>query len=207
MPDTLTQKWLRQNILQYINRDRIFADVDSVLNRYSALRPKSDIYSFVLQLPILNPAESLPAYDDGRTQLMICIHGLLPISYRQVSYNIPIAVWLTKDYPLQPPIAYVVPTSDMLVKAGKYIEVSGRCNIPYLLEWPRKPEVSLAHWVTFLFSLPSHVISPHCSKPCRNISRESLPSIQSQRSPFPLLLPSRILTLTNRRLYLHPTLQ
>ena len=83
------------------------------------------------------------AYDDGRTQLLLCIYGLLPISYQQASYNIPIAVWLTKEYPRQPPIAYVVPTNDMLVKAGKYVDVSGRCQIEYIQHWQKKSEVRM----------------------------------------------------------------
>ncbi|KAG6911499.1 hypothetical protein DXG01_014573 [Tephrocybe rancida] len=79
-------------------------------------------------------------FDDGRTQLLLCVHGLLPISFRGTSYNIPVAVWLTREYPNQPPIAYVVPTNDMLVKAGKYVDVSGRCNIEYTQHWERKSE-------------------------------------------------------------------
>lgn len=84
---------------------------------------------------------SAPAYDDGRTQLLLCIHGLLPIAFRQASYNIPIAIWITKEYPRQPPIAYVVPTNDMLVRAGKYVDVSGRCHIEYIQHWEKKSEV------------------------------------------------------------------
>lgn len=81
------------------------------------------------------------AFDDGRTQLLLCVHGLLPISYRGASYNIPMAFWVTREYPRHPPIAYVVPTNDMLVKAGKYVDVSGRCNIDYIQHWERKDEV------------------------------------------------------------------
>jgi UEV domain len=86
-----------------------------------------------------HPCQS--AHDDGRTQLLLCVHGLVPVLFRQVSYNIPIAIWITKDYPLQPPIVYVVPTSDMLVKAGKFVDVSGRINIEYIQQWERKSEV------------------------------------------------------------------
>lgn len=44
---SLTQKWLRQNILQYSQQDRVFADIDAALARFPNLRPKSDIYSSV----------------------------------------------------------------------------------------------------------------------------------------------------------------
>ncbi|TFK42617.1 UEV domain-containing protein [Crucibulum laeve] len=122
--ESLTQKWLRQNVQPYPNHNRVYVDIDAALARFSTLRPKSDVYTF----------------DDGRTQLLLCLHGLLPISFRNASYNIPVAVWVTREYPRQPPIAYVVPTADMLVKAGKYVDVSGRCNVEYIQHWQRKDE-------------------------------------------------------------------
>ncbi|KAI0082701.1 UEV-domain-containing protein [Panus rudis PR-1116 ss-1] len=124
MAESLTQKWLRQNTQSYAQKDIVYAHADAVLRRYQAIRPKTDIYT----------------YDDGRTQLLLCLHGLLPITYRGSPYNIPIAVWLTKDYPRQPPIAYVVPTTDMLVRPSKYIDVSGKCGIEYVRNWERKSE-------------------------------------------------------------------
>ena len=51
------------------------------------------------------------------------------------------AFWITKEYPKHPPISYVVPTNDMLVKPGKYIDVSGRCKTEYTQNWERKDEV------------------------------------------------------------------
>ncbi|KAK7693592.1 hypothetical protein QCA50_003161 [Cerrena zonata] len=124
MHESLTQQWLRQNIQPYQHRDTVYAHVDSALTRYTTLRPKTDVYT----------------YDDGRTQLLLCLHGLLPISYRGAPYNIPIALWLTREYPRLPPIAYVVPTSDMLVRAGKFVDPSGKCEIEYVLNWQRKSE-------------------------------------------------------------------
>ena len=115
-------------------------------------------------------------FDDGRSQLLLCLHGLLPISFRGASYNIPIAVWLTRDYPRDPPIVYVIPTTDMLIKAGKYIDVSGRCNIEYIQLWARKNEVVLFFTST---RSPSHLSSRRaiyqpCSRPCNTSSPGSL---------------------------------
>jgi len=81
------------------------------------------------------------AYDDGRSQLLLCVHGLLPIAYRQAGYHIPIAIWLTRQYPREPPLAFVVPTSDMLVKSSQFVDVSGLCRIEYIINWERKYEV------------------------------------------------------------------
>jgi hypothetical protein len=45
--ESLTQKWLRQNIQPYLHPDRVFSDVDVTLARFSSLRPKTDVYSSV----------------------------------------------------------------------------------------------------------------------------------------------------------------
>ena len=45
--ESLTQKWLRQNIQPYLHADRVFSDVDVTLARFSSLRPKTDVYSSV----------------------------------------------------------------------------------------------------------------------------------------------------------------
>ena len=42
---SLTQKWLRQQVQPYTNQNRVYTDIDAVLARFSAFRPKSDVYS------------------------------------------------------------------------------------------------------------------------------------------------------------------
>jgi hypothetical protein len=46
-PESLTLKWLRQNVSTYPHRDRVFVDVEAALARFPTLRPKSDIYGSV----------------------------------------------------------------------------------------------------------------------------------------------------------------
>ncbi len=45
--ESLTQKWLRQNIQTYVQPDAVYAHVDAVLARYQSIRPKTDVYSSV----------------------------------------------------------------------------------------------------------------------------------------------------------------
>lgn len=115
--------------------------------------------SLLLSLPVLHSAQSSmytvcvfdflqqssltfpPAFDDGRSHLLLCLHGLLPITYRSAQYNIPVALWITRDYPVHPPIVYVVPSPDLLVKPGPTVDPSGRCNLEYIQNWQRKCEV------------------------------------------------------------------
>ncbi|CUA75000.1 Tumor susceptibility gene 101 protein [Rhizoctonia solani] len=121
---SLTQKWLKQVLGPYPQKDQIYNDVDATLATYPALKPKNDVYTF----------------NDGRAQLLLCVHGLIPITFRQATYNIPIAIWLPLEYPRLPPLVYVVPTSDMLVKSSRNVDPSGECTFDYLDNWRRKSE-------------------------------------------------------------------
>ncbi|KAI5123292.1 hypothetical protein M0805_009313 [Coniferiporia weirii] len=120
----LTARWLAQVAAPYPDPGRVCADVLAALDRCPSLRPKTDVYT----------------YDDGRTQLLLCLHGLLPISFRAASYNIPVAVWITLPYPAEPPLVYVIPTSDMLVRPSPAVDLSGRCSLEYATIWSRKPD-------------------------------------------------------------------
>lgn len=84
------------------------------------------------------------AFDDGRTLLLLCLHGTLPITYSSARYNVPVAVWVPLDFARSPPMVYVVPTSGMLVRKGKGVELDGRVSETeweYLKGWRRKWEV------------------------------------------------------------------
>lgn len=123
---------------QYRDPSRTFRDVDTALQMYGSLKPKMDTYS--KQLNILStsnvPVLTLViAYDHGDTQLLLCLYGTTPITYRSSPYNIPVAIWIPNDYPLSPPIFYVKPTSNMLVRPGINVDVSGFCYHSYLATW------------------------------------------------------------------------
>jgi ESCRT-I complex subunit TSG101 len=145
MPPPSTQSWLRENARFYSNPQPVYADTDALLTRFPQIRPKTDVYSSAhLSLSPSHRPQLIPfstAYDDGRTQLLLCLHGTLPITYRQATYNIPVAIWITRDYPKEHPIPYVVATPGMLIRSSQYIDLSGRCNIEYIRNWQRKSEV------------------------------------------------------------------
>ncbi|CCO28069.1 Tumor susceptibility gene 101 protein AltName: Full=ESCRT-I complex subunit TSG101 [Rhizoctonia solani AG-1 IB] len=124
IPPAAQVKWLKQVLGPYPQKDQIYNDVDATLAAYPTLRPKNDVYTF----------------NDGRAQLLLCVHGLIPITFRQATYNIPIAIWLPLEYPRLPPLVYVVPTSEMLVKSSKNVDPSGECTFDYLDNWRRKSE-------------------------------------------------------------------
>ncbi|CAG8451437.1 3087_t:CDS:2 [Diversispora eburnea] len=78
---------------------------------------------------------SFKAYDDGKSKVLLCLHGTIPITYLSTLYNIPVDFWIPTEYPKVPPIAFVVPTSSMLVRPSRNVDVSGRCYHPYLHQW------------------------------------------------------------------------
>jgi ESCRT-I complex subunit TSG101 len=150
--------------------------------------------STVQPLSLSRPAPAHPplAYDDGRTQLLLCLHGLLPITFRQAAYNIPLAIWLPRDYPKDHPIPYVLATPDMLIRSSQYIELSGRCNIEYIQNWQRKSEVRdhliLRSLDPTLIRTDSRVAASSVSwKPCRSTSPKSLPSTRNPGILQPLI--------------------
>ncbi|KZO95258.1 UEV-domain-containing protein [Calocera viscosa TUFC12733] len=118
------QNWLRSELVDYASKDIAFTHIEAALNAYHLLKPKRE--SFI--------------YDDGRSHHLLSLAGLLPIAYRGAAYNIPIALWIPFDYPNEPPMVYVVPTRDMVVKAGKELDPSGKWEGEYLKSWGRKGE-------------------------------------------------------------------
>ncbi|KAI8585207.1 UEV domain-containing protein [Geranomyces variabilis] len=122
-----TRTWLR-GVLgpQYQQRERVFRDADAVLVSYNGLAPKTDAYT----------------HEDGRTVVLLCMHGTIPITFRNITYNIPVALWVPHGYPSQPPICFVTPTSTMLVRASKHVDLSGKVYHPYLAYWHMNTEES-----------------------------------------------------------------
>mmetsp|Transcript_9855 Transcript_9855/g.18554 ORF Transcript_9855/g.18554 Transcript_9855/m.18554 type:complete len:171 (-) Transcript_9855:5255-5767(-) len=51
-------------------------------------------------------------------------------------YNLPLTVWLVEGYPRAPPLVYLTPTSEMIIKSNhKFVDASGCVNSPYLEQW------------------------------------------------------------------------
>ncbi|KAI9341330.1 UEV domain-containing protein [Pilaira anomala] len=113
------KSWLRTVLKHYQDPDRTFRDVDTVLQTYFSLKPKMDTYTS----------------NDGHTQLLLCLHGTVPITYRSIPYNIPVAFWIPKEYPNASPIPYVKPTANMLIKEGRHVDKSGMCYHHYRSSW------------------------------------------------------------------------
>ncbi|KAG1344963.1 hypothetical protein G6F62_004308 [Rhizopus arrhizus] len=88
--------------------------------------------------------------NDGHTQLLLCLHGTIPITYRSIPYNIPVAFWVPREYPNSSPIPYVKPTASMLIREGRHVDKSGLCYHQYRSSWSSDQKHNLLELVAIL---------------------------------------------------------
>ncbi|KAF8472074.1 UEV domain-containing protein [Kalaharituber pfeilii] len=113
-------QWLHNVITpEYTDPRRTYSDVIQALRVIPTLSPRTDVYT----------------HENGRSQLLLCLYGTLPAKFRGAVYNIPVLLWIPYQYPLQPPITFVNPSRDMLIRPGNHVDGNGRCYHPYLSGW------------------------------------------------------------------------
>ena len=100
------------------------------------------------------------------------------------TYNIPLAVWLTKNHPQHPPIVFVTPTSGMAIQPSQFVDTNGMVYLPYLNEWKGVGRAVWKLWQCILALSPSPTLppTPHPRSPFLSLP-SSLPS-HSLRAPL-----------------------
>lgn len=142
--------WL-YNVLQpeYADPGKVFADVVALLSSYPSLSPKTAVYTD----------------EQGRSDLLLCLHGILPTIYNGATYHIPVEIWVPKSYPLHvAPIIYVRPTADMVVFPSNYVDGNGRCFHPYLTYWNQSSAHNLSEAIAIFIDVFSR-LPPVFAKP------------------------------------------
>jgi ESCRT-I complex subunit TSG101 len=74
-------------------------------------------------------------YTNGAIEELACLRGTIPVHFKGSQYNIPVNIFLSKDYPHHCPTCMVTPTPDMVIKPSQYIDAKGMVFLPYLHEW------------------------------------------------------------------------
>ncbi|KAM7536243.1 hypothetical protein Aperf_G00000080680 [Anoplocephala perfoliata] len=99
--------------------------------------------------------------DNGQTSRLLCLDGTIPVKYEGKSYNIPLAVYFTRQHPYHPPIAYVRPTSNMQIKPSRNVDTNGKIFLPYLSEWehPKSSTKQLLETLQIVFGVRAPVFS------------------------------------------------
>lgn len=84
------------------------------------------------------------AYENGTSALLVLLAGTLPVTFRGATYGFPVAIWVPYAYPREPPIVYITPEQDMVVRAGQHVSGDGRVYHPYLAQWEKYWDVRMA---------------------------------------------------------------
>ncbi|KAG6622250.1 Vacuolar sorting protein/ubiquitin receptor VPS23 [Phytophthora cinnamomi] len=131
-------------------------------------RVRGDVYNLLGQIPSLQPNCGTFAHNDGTTSTLLNLEGTIPIFYRSNQYNIPVEFWVVETYPLAPPVCFVRPTADMMVKPGHpHVTSDGYVKIPYTSDW--RPDFTLlelvAHMCSIFGNMPPVFRRPANSRP------------------------------------------
>ncbi|EXJ77128.1 hypothetical protein A1O3_10286 [Capronia epimyces CBS 606.96] len=115
-----TLGWL-YNVLkrEYHDPNRTYSDLAHVLARNPGLAPRTDVYTF----------------ENGTAALLVHFQGTVPVDFRGSPYRIPISLWIPHAYPYEPPICYVTPTEEMVIRPGQHVGGDGKIYHPYLAHW------------------------------------------------------------------------
>lgn len=92
---------------------------------------------------------TIAAYENGASALLLQLSGTIPVLFRGQTFGFPIAIWVPHVYPREPPIVYVIPSQDMLVRPGQHVSGDGRVYHPYLAQWGKYWDVSILSTATF----------------------------------------------------------
>lgn len=148
---------------------RIYTDTFQLLSAIQSLQPKTDVF-----------------IQDDIALNLVCLAGTLPIVYKSNPYNIPVKIWLPTNYPNDPPIVFVTPTSDMLVKTSNHVGLDGRIYHPFLAYWNLRISSTLVELVSILtqiFEAAPPVYAKPKSSFAGNISNERPNQNRIQQQP------------------------
>ncbi|KAK9361643.1 UEV domain-containing protein [Lipomyces starkeyi] len=104
---------------EYRDVNRTYSDVASVLQSYPSLTPRTNVYT----------------YENGKSELLLNLHGTVPTTFRSAVYNIPVSIWISHEYPYVAPFAFVTPTATMSLRPGNHVDTNGRVYHPYISYW------------------------------------------------------------------------
>eukprot|EP00246_Nothoceros_aenigmaticus_P011707 TRINITY_DN3306_c0_g1_i2.p1 TRINITY_DN3306_c0_g1~~TRINITY_DN3306_c0_g1_i2.p1 ORF type:complete len:423 (-),score=53.91 TRINITY_DN3306_c0_g1_i2:183-1451(-) len=115
---------------------------------------RQHLVQVIQDFPGLQVKTAMFTHNDGRTVNLLQADGTIPMYYQDVKYNIPVTMWLLEAYPRNPPLVYVTPTRDMIIKPRHpCVDGSGMVTVSYLQQWlyPRSNLVELVQNLSLVF--------------------------------------------------------
>uniref|UniRef100_A0A8C6WWY5 UEV and lactate/malate dehyrogenase domains n=1 Tax=Neogobius melanostomus TaxID=47308 RepID=A0A8C6WWY5_9GOBI len=95
--------------------------------------------------PEMKPSTGTYTFTDSTQRDLVKLIGNIPVKYEGNTYNFPVQLWLIDSFPFTPPICFLRPTSNMVIREGKHVDAKGRIHLPGLHNWdyPKSSVVGL----------------------------------------------------------------
>ncbi|KAK7891733.1 hypothetical protein WMY93_023696 [Mugilogobius chulae] len=85
--------------------------------------------------PEMQASTGTYTFSDSTQRDLLKLIGNIPVKYEGRTYNFPIQLWLIDSFPFTPPICFLRPTSNMVIREGKHVDAKGRIHLPGLHNW------------------------------------------------------------------------
>lgn len=115
----LSSEKIQRILSKYKFHDVAIEELEKISRIYPGVKPITGTYTFS---------------DSTQKDLMKLI-GNIPVKYEGRTYNFPIQLWLMDSFPFTPPICFLRPTSNMVIREGKHVDAKGRIHLPGLHNW------------------------------------------------------------------------
>lgn len=97
---------------------------------------QKDLLKLIGNLPVRYEGESQLGAHGGEGRKPSRFSVLTAASlFQGHSYNFPVLLWLMDSFPFTPPICFLRPTSNMVIREGKHVDARGRLFLPGLHNW------------------------------------------------------------------------
>jgi len=134
----------------------VLKEVRTCYQDYDKLR--SDLRALVRDVATLAPHVGTFS-GGGKTATLFYLYGVVPVSYKGNSYNIPVTFYFDPPYPKTAPRCFVTPTKNMVLSSGHpQVDQGGMIYMPYLSNWDRSSNLHvLVTKITSVFESRSPV--------------------------------------------------
>ncbi|CCI41494.1 unnamed protein product [Albugo candida] len=110
--------------------------LSSLHTYFQKTRVRNDVFDVLNQITSLLPASGIFTYNDGSSGNHLFLAGTIPIYFRNDRYNIPVEIWIVETYPMAPPVCFVRPTAEMMIRPRHpHVSKEGFIVVPYLTDW------------------------------------------------------------------------
>ena len=118
---------------------------------------------------------------------LIALDGTIAVIYKGCRYNIPLTVFLPRNFPDHPPIVRVQPTQDMHINPrSQNVDVNGKVSHPILHNW--QTNRNLRSLTILLNKLQEDFgkVTPVAAKPASQVQQPTpYPSYQQSNTGYP----------------------